>query len=144
MENKNLFLTLQSVVLKITSEDVKNFLQLLDSNEMRILKQPQVGLLMMAATDSFETDFYVGEILVTEAEVEYKGIVGYGMVIGQEPERALLISILDAILRSNDVESINRIEKFLMQKQNEIAVSHEIEKRLIAKTKVSFEMMAKG
>ena len=52
---------------------------------------------MMAADNFFGTDFYLGEILVVEAEVEYKGLKGYAMVMGDESERALLAASVDTI-----------------------------------------------
>jgi phosphonate C-P lyase system protein PhnG len=71
----------QSVITKMDDSSLKELMQLLSSEEINITKSPETGLLMMTAKDSFNTDFYLGEILVTEAAVGYKGLKGYAMVM---------------------------------------------------------------
>ncbi|MCX7914058.1 MAG: phosphonate C-P lyase system protein PhnG [Thermodesulfovibrionales bacterium] len=114
---------------------------------MRIINGPKRGLLMMAVKDSFETDFYLGEILVTEIEVEYKDIIGYAMVIGGDDKRAFLIASVDALLQVDKDYSIEDLKKkvmnFISMQEKKIMEACEIEKKLVAKTKVNFEIMAK-
>ncbi len=59
---------------------------------------------MVSATDPFDVDFHLGEALVTEALVEYEGVQGYGMVMGDQPERALAAASVDAIARAGSPE----------------------------------------
>jgi len=103
---------------------------------------------MMAAKDSFDTDFYLGEILVTEAEVKYKGLKGYAMVMGDEPERALLAASVDAILQADTRDAMEDLKQkvmdFITMQARKTAEADEMERRLIAKTKVNFETMVKG
>lgn len=133
-----------SVITKMDEKSIEKLIVLLPQEEINILKKSETGLLMMAAKDSFDTDFYLGEILVTEAEVEYKGLEGYAMVMGDEPERALLAASVDAILQADNEDLKQKVIDFITIQARKIAESDEMEKRLIAKTKVNFETMVKG
>lgn len=134
----------QLVITKMDDSSVKELIQLLSSEEINITKSPETGLLMMAANDSFGTDFYLGEILVTEAEVEYKGLKGYAMVMGDEPERALLAASVNTILQEGNGNLKQNVMDFITVQARKTAAADEMERRLIAKTRVSFETMAKG
>ncbi len=137
----------QLVITKMDHSSVKELMQLLPTEEINILKKPETGLLMMAAKDSFNTDFYLGEILITEAEVEYKGKKGYAMVIGDEPKRALLAAWVEAILQMEEGDLKDdlkqRIMNFISIQAQKITEADEMERRLIAKTRVNFETMVK-
>lgn len=138
----------QLVITKMDDSSVKELMQLLSSEEINITKSPETGLLMMAAKDSFDTDFYLGEILVTKAEVEYKGLKGYAMVMGDESGRALLAASVDAILQADTRDAMGDLKQkvmdFITVQARKTAEADEMERRLIAKTRVSFETMAKG
>ena len=137
-----------SVITKMDEKSIEKLIVLLPQEEINILKKSETGLLMMAANDSFNTDFYLGEILVTEAEVEYKGLKGYAMVMGDEPERALLAASVDAILQADNGDLMGdlkqKVMNFIAMQAKKTAEADEMEKRLIAKTKVNFETMVKG
>lgn len=137
-----------SLITKMDDGSVEKLMQLLPAEEINITKAPETGLLMMAAKDSFDTDFYLGEIFVTEAEVEYKGLKGYAMVMGDEPEKALLAASIDAILQANTQDARGdlkpKVMDFIVMQEKMIAEAEEKERRLIAKTRVSFETMVKG
>ncbi len=133
-----------SVITKMDEKSIEKLIALIPQEKINIIKKPETGLLMMAAKDSFDTDFYLGEILVTEAEVEYKRLKGYAMVMGNEPERALLAASVDAILQADNEDLKQKVIDFITIQARKIAESDEMEKRLIAKTKVNFETMVKG
>lgn len=134
----------QSVITKMDDSSVKELMQLFSTEEINITRSPETGLLMMAAKDSFNTDFYLGEILVTEAEVEYKRLKGYAMVMGDEPEKALTAASLDAILQVDDGDLKQKVMDFITVQAKKTAEADEMERRLIAKTRVSFKTMVKG
>lgn len=139
---------INSVITKMDEKSIEKLITLMPQDEINIIKKPEIGLLMMAAKDSFNTDFYLGEILVTEAEVEYKGLKGYAMVMGDEPERALLAASVDAILQTNNGDLMGDLKQkvmdFITVQDKKTTEANEMERRFIAKTKVSFETMAKG
>jgi alpha-D-ribose 1-methylphosphonate 5-triphosphate synthase subunit PhnG len=139
---------INSVITKMDEKSIEKLIVLLPQEEINTLKKPETGLLMMAAKDSFSTDFYLGEMLVTEAEVEYKGLKGYAMVMGDEPERALLAASVDAILQADTRDAMEDLKQkvmdFITAQAKKTAEADEMEKRLIAKTRVNFETMVKG
>jgi len=62
-----------------------------------VLRGPLSGMLMMRARESTERSvFNLGEVTVTEAEVEIDGHTGYAMVMGLRPRKALAGAIVDA------------------------------------------------
>ncbi len=138
-------MNLELLITRMDNSSVKELIQLLSTEDINITKAPETGLLMMAAKDSFNTNFYLGEILVTEAEVEYKGLRGHAMVMGDEPERALSAASVDAIfLQTDDSDLKHKVMDFITIQGKKAAEACEMEKRLTAKTRVSFETMVKG
>ena len=135
---------INSAITEMDEKSIKKLIALMPQDEINIIKKPETGLLMMVASDSFDTDFYLGEILVTEAEVEYKGLKGYAMVMGDEPEKALLAASVDTILQENNGDLKQKVIDFITLEAGKIAATDEMERRLITKTKVSFETMVKG
>ena len=134
----------QGLITKLDPASLRQLFGLLAPAGVKILKEPGAGLVMMAVQDSLGTDFYLGEILVTEAEAEYRGFKGYAMVMGEEPEKALLAAAVEAIWGSDHVDLQNRIREFLTSRGEGLAARAAKERKLIARTKVSFETMVKG
>jgi len=131
------------IIQGMAESEVKGLLCMLSEQDISIRKPPKTGLLMMAVKDSFDTDFYLGEILVTEAEVEWRGKTGYAMVMDDEPERALLAASIDAIMQGDDLDLKEKIKELLLKQIEKINSIRAKESTLIAKTKVSFESMPK-
>ena len=52
------------------------------------IRPPETGLLMMELKDTFDTGFYLGEVLITEAMAGINGLQGYAMAIGDCPVKA--------------------------------------------------------
>jgi alpha-D-ribose 1-methylphosphonate 5-triphosphate synthase subunit PhnG len=71
--------------------------------QIHLLTGPRLGLVMLNVRESVaERQFYAGEILVTEVTVELGGQFGFGMIIGNDPRRALAAALVDAALARND------------------------------------------
>ena len=52
---------------------------------VQIIRQPAVCMTMIRAEDSVESQpFYLGEVLVTDCEVQVDGQAGYGLCMGDE------------------------------------------------------------
>lgn len=68
----------------------------------RVTQPPRAGLLMLTAQDSVDgIFFYLGEALVTTAEVQIGEKLGYAMVLGMDAERALIGATIDAALQGD-------------------------------------------
>ncbi|OQW99914.1 MAG: phosphonate C-P lyase system protein PhnG [Desulfobacteraceae bacterium A6] len=128
----------------VDDQGVEQLPALFAGEELTVSRLPRSGLLMMTVQDSFDADFYLGEILVTEAEVECRGKTGYAMVMGDEPERAVLAASVDAVLQGDNEDLKKQIREFVSEQMEKISSIREKESALAAKTKVSFESMSKG
>lgn len=131
-------------LMELDEDKVKRLWDMAAEQDISVIMPPQTGLLMMTVQDSFDADFYLGEILVTETEVECRGKTGYAMVMGDEPERALLAASLEAIVQGDNEDLKKQIRGFVSEQREKIDSIKEKESALIAKTKVSFESMSKG
>jgi phosphonate C-P lyase system protein PhnG len=134
----------QALVSKMDIPAVTNLLELLPAKDFILIKQPATALVMLCVKDCFDTDFCLGEALVTEAELEYSGKKGYAMVLGEDPTRALAIASLDAFFQSSDDGHQAEIKHFLALTSEEIIKKEEQERKLAASTRVNFENMVKG
>ena len=131
----------QSVIMAMNRESLPKLSELLTDEEIQVIRTPQTSLLMMVARDPFVTDFCLGEILVTEAETEYQGHRGYAMVMGDEPEKAMLIAAVAAIFQGNNENFKIRIDQLLAPLAARLRRAADRERRLLTKTQVSFESM---
>lgn len=56
----------------------------------------RTGLVMLPMRDTAQgTNFHLGEVLVSEAQVTADGFIGYGMVRGHDLERAMAMALVD-------------------------------------------------
>ncbi len=134
----------QLLVTKMDDRSIGKLIALMPANEIDIVKTPETGLLMMAVNDSFDVEFYLGEILVTEAEVRYNGKKGYSMVMGDEPDRAIAAAVVDVVLGSDNEKLKVLVNKVLASCMKRVNKNEKQQGKLTATTKVSFETMRKG
>ncbi|CAN5688903.1 hypothetical protein BH20ACT1_BH20ACT1_11780 [soil metagenome] len=67
------------------------------SDEPTLIAGPEVGMVMMQVREPVVQErFYLGEVLVTRAEVELGGARGWAMVMGSDRVRALAAAVCDA------------------------------------------------
>jgi len=70
-----------------------------DRCSVRVLKAPTPGMVMVRHVDPLEgTPFHLGEVYVTECEVEVDGSLGYGCCLGSSDRRGLFAALVDAVL----------------------------------------------
>lgn len=121
---------------------IKNFVLTLEEKyTIAITKPPSVCLTMIRAHDSVEyQEFYLGEALTTEIEVIIDNIAGSGICLGDEPERAYCIAVIDALIQLND-DHYPLIRSFLMEEEKKIKEKELEEQSKILKTKVDFKLM---
>ncbi|MBK7127657.1 MAG: phosphonate C-P lyase system protein PhnH [Dehalococcoidia bacterium] len=76
--------------------------QILAAHSVTVLRPPVSGACMMRAIETAEGSvFNLGEVSITEAEVELEGERGYCMVMGCAPQKALAGAVLDAAAEAN-------------------------------------------
>jgi phosphonate C-P lyase system protein PhnG len=109
----------------------------------RVLQAPRAGLVMVTVRDPFGTPFHLGEVLVSEAEVDLDGCTGYGMVCGDEPEQALLLAAAAAAERNGRIDVLAAIGALLGPLEVKSAAQTALSSKLAAATAVRFEAMKK-
>ncbi|MFZ5453589.1 MAG: phosphonate C-P lyase system protein PhnG [Thermodesulfobacteriota bacterium] len=134
----------QHLIINLEPHYLNKLGKLLAKEEIEVLQAPKTGLLMMVAQDPFAQDFCLGEILITEAETEYQGHRGYAMILGEDPDRAVMAAAVAAVFQSNNDVLQQKIDQFLAPLASALRQEAEWERRLLAKTLVSFESMVKG
>jgi len=108
-----------------------------------VQQAPRAGLVMVTVRDPFGTPFHLGEVLVSEAEVQLDGGTGYGAVCGDEPEQALLLAAVAAVERSGRAAVLGAILAPLGQLEAKRAAHKALASKLAAATEVRFESMKK-
>ncbi len=120
--------TLRELAQKLSGED-----------GFELVREPEVGMVMMRATDIVEgIPFNLGEVLVTQAEVEVGGKRGWFMVMGRNARRALDGAIIDAAAEASH-PMWEEAEKALLADREAMARRRRREWGEIMKTKVDFE-----
>lgn len=72
----------------------------LDEAPAQVLSGPETALVMVRARDTVDGEvFNFGEVLVTRCEASLDGELGWGMVVGDDPDRAVCAAVLDAASR---------------------------------------------
>jgi phosphonate C-P lyase system protein PhnG len=122
---------------------VREMLEIVGRHSIQIVHEPESGLIMMNVIDCFDTPFHLGEVLVTTAEVEYKGIVGHATIMGQEPKKAVLAAAVNAILQKDNESTLRDLWPLVAKHGQTIDKKREQESKLVASTRVAFENMAK-
>lgn len=138
MENRDM----TAAVIAMDDREINELIELLATEEMTITRPPRSGLIMMTVKDSFETDFHLGEVLVTEAAVTMGNSEGFGMVAGEEPRKALARAAADALLRAGRPERLcEAVRACLADAQQRQLAGLAAEAALTATTRVSFDLM---
>ena len=111
--------TLRTLLPVLEKNEVEQLLARLSDFPVEVIKAPETGLIMAHARDCFDVDFYLGELLVTTAEVECFGVRGHATIMGDEPLKAVLAATVNAIMRSpqaNVLAELNPLFEAYMQK----------------------------
>lgn len=130
---------IQNIILSLNKKYINRLMQMIPNDEIEIIKEPEAKLIMMTVKDSFNTPFFLGEIIVTEITVKYQNNEQYSIIIGIEPEKAYVLASILTILDSENSELKRKISKYLSSKQEKINLIKNKEEAFIANTKVKFE-----
>lgn len=115
--------------------------KVLEDADLQVIKKPTPGMIMMRCRDNaHDCIFNFGEVLVTEAEVKIGDSLGYAMVMGMEPEKAIACAVLDCAVEAghplaSEIISMLKAEEQKLKKEK-MRIWKEIET-----TRVDFEVM---
>jgi alpha-D-ribose 1-methylphosphonate 5-triphosphate synthase subunit PhnG len=146
MEEKKLAFRLQKTAQILGEKAFAGVKKTAMKTGVRLVKEPESGLLMTVLKDTFDTEFFLGEVLVSEATAELNGIKGYAMVTGDCPVKAQAIACVEAIENNGDkyTAAAKEIKKEveILEKQADMITKEEF--GFISSTRVKFESMRKG
>jgi len=130
-------------VVGMDDREVEELIDLLTAEDITITRPPRSGLIMMTVKDSFDSEFHLGEVLVTEAAVRMSDSEGFGMVTGEEPRKALARAAADALLRAGRPEHLCRaVRSSLLQAHLRQEARRAADAALTASSRVSFDLMS--
>ncbi|MGG3571157.1 phosphonate C-P lyase system protein PhnG [Bacillus gobiensis] len=94
------------------------------SADLNLERSPRTGLVMMKTRDSVSRQpFYTGEVLVTECVVQVNGHYGMGVLMGEEPQKAYQIALVDGAFNAKLpiteawLPALEKEEQYIEQKQ---------------------------
>lgn len=121
---------------------IKSFVVQMENHyAIKITKYPATCLTMIKAEDSLEKQpFFLGEALTTETEVVINDKIGIGICIGDEPQRAYCIAVIDSIIQQND-HLLPKVMEFLEEEAKQIKQQELEEQHQILRSQVDFKLM---
>lgn len=138
MKKRKLSFILSNTKIECLKEEVNKLEKL---HKISVVKKPEMGLVMVKIKDGvYNENFYIGEVLITECSVHLDGILGMGIVQGDNSERAYLMGVIDAAFNCDKVLKDSLLEKIEMWEKN-IKDKFQEEKALVEGSKVKFNVM---
>ena len=112
--------------------------------EYRLLRQPQIGLVMARGRAGATGDaFNLGEVTATRCAVELgDGTIGHACVIGRDRDHALRAALCDALMQTKRAEAVR--SGILEPLQQAEAAARTQQARKAAATRVEFFTMTRG
>jgi phosphonate C-P lyase system protein PhnG len=135
---------LQPVIAAVAAADLQPVLdRLWASGRFSVERAPRPGLVMCTMLDPFDTAFYLGEILVTRADVALDARHrGCAVVQGDAPEAALLLAAVEAAERGG-AALLDGLSEWAGELRERRDAERAREARCSAATRVRFESMRK-
>ncbi|MFC4809871.1 phosphonate C-P lyase system protein PhnG [Paenibacillus sp. GCM10023250] len=114
---------------------------ILERYDVAVVKAPENSLVLTKARDSVSQEpFYLTEVLVTECTVSIDGTFGYGILMGDRPELAYRLAVVDAAY-NRQLPETHGWEAQLLAEERELLKRRLKEQELTLATKVEFETM---
>lgn len=133
---------IREILPEMNEDEIKTLTLAMPLDQATVVREPDKGLIMAKVRDCFDTDFYIGEVLVSQAEVEYKGRRGQATLMGDHPSAVLVAALLEAMRLENDIQYLERARAVCAPAAHRLALRQAQEARLAASTQVNFQSMA--
>jgi phosphonate C-P lyase system protein PhnG len=135
---------LQQVIGEASKEEAAHLLDRLWAKEgLTVQVAPHLTMVMYNVADPFDCAFYLGEVLITQARVECETSAGCGQILGDEPEKALLLATVEAMAAASCVGDLEPLIEFIDRLKLRRMEHLRHEGQLTAATAVQFESMQK-
>jgi phosphonate C-P lyase system protein PhnG len=133
---------IRSHLSEMTEEEIETLILALPMEQVELLTPPETGLIMARVNDCFDTDFYLGEVLVTRTEVNYGDHRAQSTIMGNLPKHAIVAATLDVLRLSGESNTIENAANACAPAMDRIGMKQRLDARLVAATRVQFESMA--
>ncbi len=111
----------------------------LEAGTPTLVAGPEVGMVMLQVREPVARErFYLGEVLVTRAEVDLDGARGWAMVMGSDRVHALAAAVCDAEVQGNRAHS-GEVQALCEATARAVAEADDRERAELAPTEVAFE-----
>ncbi|NBS11877.1 MAG: phosphonate C-P lyase system protein PhnG [Gammaproteobacteria bacterium] len=135
-----------SVCVRTPKDNLCQFLNGLERPAIRILKAPEVGLVMtQGRTHGTGAPFLLGEASMTRcvvSDTDDQGLFGYGQILGRDKELARAIAELD--LLAQDMELGPQIDVWIAAWHDELQSMEHAESERVQATRVDFLTLVRG
>lgn len=124
--------------------DVDTLGRLLESlpDDLEIVGAPREGIVLMTRREGLGERFHLGEVLASECRVRYRGVDGWGAVLGDDPRRALVAAALDAFDNFRPTPPARAdLDPILDAARSALAARRLEEASLSAATRVEFDLL---
>jgi alpha-D-ribose 1-methylphosphonate 5-triphosphate synthase subunit PhnG len=132
----------RDVLPEMNSEEIKVLSAALPIDRVKVIHAPHTGLIMAKVRDCFDTEFLLGEVLVTRAEVEYEGRRAQSTLMGDLPSAAMLAAVLEALRLNGDAGYFEAAHAICRPAMQRLAARRKQQAQLAAATRVNFQSMA--
>jgi len=141
MESPTLSDHLLEAMLYTDERTDRYLLKLLADEAMILVREPSLGTIMMTVTDGKGQDFHLGEVLITEAVMEYQKQLFYAWVVGDQPHKALARAAVEAVWEKGPEPLRRRLIRILTRHRQRRMEQQKMEERLLVSSRVEFETM---
>lgn len=109
-----------------------------EHHQIVVIKPPNKTLAMIKIREPVKSSlFYIGEVMVTEAVIEFDGVTGLAVTMGDDFEKALNMAIIDGACN----KGVFKEEHLLLELEKAQMDREQKENAMHLKTMVSFTSM---
>ncbi len=107
--------------------------------DMDLPRAPRDGVILMTCREGLNETFHLGEVLVSETLVRWRGVEGYAVVVGDDPRRSLVAAAIDAMRQAQ--ASPPDLETLLSAAADALLARRTEDARAAASTRVEFDLL---
>ena len=132
-------------VLAEIDEEALELLLAAIPEDMEILGAPREGLVLMTCREGLGSRFHPGEVQACTCRVVFRGVDGWGAVVGPDVRRALAAAALDSMERvATPPRELPRMLEIVQETREWILAKRSEEASLSASTRVEFDLLAEA
>lgn len=108
-------------------------------DDMDLPRAPRDGVVLMTCREGLNETFHLGEVLVSESLVRWRGVEGYAVVVGDDPRRSLVAAAIDAMRQAQAAPS--DLEAIVADAAESLLHCRGEDARAAASTRVEFDLL---